>query len=337
MAETEQFLQSVFALMQFKVQPLLALLAEAFSELDAADEKDASKDECSVDNSKTMFRKKLDQLKMKDPGSFKRMIKNCKKNIPDEGHINILSLDVHFLLKLMIETKFLGLPDSNKEKCSMNHGDKCCSSCDHTQDEKKCKGCKTPEKHCGITCCKHCNVCYECYHEKLRVKLPYMNGKKSLDELIQNLRICWVFLLKKSLPTLMKCRNLVHETSEKIKPFFAGESNCIGNFKDMKNVDQLCRDIHFSTSVLCMVLMKSIPFKKDIQTRAKEMKQEIDEMFVYTADGKCQLARPSQEELKAYIKYVVSEQMIEEFEKRNKEGVYLFKNRKFAWGVFSIS
>ena len=316
---TQHFIQSGFTLMQFKVRPLLALLAEALPELNVADEKDENP---GVD-SKTSFQKELDRLKKKDI-NFKKMIKNCKKNYTDKGPV---SLDVHFLLKLMIETKFLELSDPNKGKCRLHHSDKCCSSCDHTQNEKKCKGCDTTENHCGIICCKHCNVCYRCHRDQLkRSKVLYMDGTKSLNDTKENLKICWVFPLMDSLSTLMKCRNLVHETPETVEPFLTGKSNSIGNFMNVKNVDYLCREIHFSAAVLCMAVIKSIPFAEDIKIKAKEMEQVIDKMFVYT-DGNCQLARPSHAELKAYLEYVVEKKVAEEFEKRSKKGVYLVKNR----------
>ena len=293
MAASEQFFQSIVVLMQFKVQPLVALLAEALLALDEA----VGKDESPVD-SETLFKKKIDQLKKEDP-SFKNMSRNCKRNISDNVDFKVLSLDVHFLLKLMIETNFLGLSDPKKGKCGLHNTEKCCSSCDHTQNDKKCKGCNTPEKHCGIICCKYCNVCYRCHRDQLkRSKVLYMDGTKSLNEFKENLKICWVFPLIKSLSTLMKCRNFVHETDATVKAFLTGQSECIGDFTNLKSVDQLCREIHFSTAVLCMVLRKSIPFAEDVQIKAKEMEIIIDKMFIYT-DEKCQLAPPNQREEKA--------------------------------------
>ena len=287
-----------------EIEPLAALLADAFSKNNDGDG-DGDGDD---DKKGSSFLKGIKRI-MKEP-SFKRMDINTKKPLFKDTKKNILkdtidieTLDVQFLLKLMKETSFLKL-ENIKGNCQRHNCETCCHYCDHDQEGKKCKRCETTQSDCGKICCSSCNECLKCQRSNLKQgKDEYMKGNIKMAELKQHCKVCWMFPLKESLETLQKCRNLVHESIKKIKPFFKNENGgSIGEFQNVANLDQLCREIHFAATVLTLVLSKSTLFDEDV-VKAKEFEQRIDKLFYYDSSLKLRLVSdPSMEKAYQYFK-----------------------------------
>ena len=334
MEKAKEFLSSVYALVQFEIQPLLALLAETFSELNVAE--DLAENNNHVVDSKphlTPIQKELDRVK--DEQNLKKMNNNLKK----DNLGNVSSWDVLYLLKLLKETSFLRITDHKKGKCRLHHTDKCCSNCDHTQKEK-CKFCNTPKKHCGIICCKYCNICHRCHQDQLKhTKKPYILNNISLSDLKKSQKVCWVFHLMKSLEFITDCRHLVHYPPKKTEPFFSCITKEIGDFKNQfDGSNHLCREIHFAVAVIYMTILNPLKPCEEMTNKAKEIERKIDNMFIYN-NGDCQMVLPSPKEEAAYQKHLstivdmvekcLEEKLAEQFEKLeiNKGGMYLVLHR----------
>ena len=273
----KEFLSSVYSLTVNEIQPLAALLADTFSKYnDGADVKKGSS-----------FLKGIKRI-MKEP-SFVKMNINTKKQLFKDfkkcilkDSIDIENLDVQLLLKLMKETSFLKLEHKQGE-CKRYNSETCCKDCDHDQEGKKCKQCYTTKSDCGKICCSSCNACLRCHRDQLkRGKEEYLKGNIKKDGLKQHCKICWIFPLKESLEILIKSRNLVHESLKKIEPFFQNENKgSIGDFKNIKNLDHLCKEIYFAATVLTLVLSKSKLFDEDVTKKAEEIEERIDKLFYY--------------------------------------------------------
>ena len=299
---SKEFLASVHSLTANEVHQLAALLADAFSKFNDGD-RDYEKDKKGAS-----FLKGIQRI-IKEPNFVKMHIntkmplfKNFKKGILKDS-IDIESLDVQFLLKLMKETSFLNL-ELKQGKCKRHNGDTCCQYCDHDQEGKKCKQCYTTKSDCGKICCSSCNECLNCQRRNLKDgKDEYLKGKIELNELKQHCKVCWMFPLKESLGILLNCRNLVHEPVKKIEPFFQNEEGSIGEFKNINNLDHICKEIHFAAKVLTLGLSKSKLFDEDVTKKAEEIEERIDKLFYY--DGASQLrlvSSPFMEE--AYKRFV---------------------------------
>ena len=255
-----------------EIQPLVALFADAFSKHNVGD---VSGDN---DNKGSSFLKEIQRV-MKEP-SFKRMnintknplFKNPEKCVILKDSIDIESLDIHFLLKLMKETSFLKL-EQQQGKCTLHHGETCCQYCDHGQEGEKCKQCDTTKVDCGKICCLSCNKCLRCHRDNLKHGIEeYLKGNIKMDELKQHSNACWMFPLKKSLEILLKCENLVHESIKKIES--AGGS--IGEFQNTssEHFDHLCKEIYFAAIVLTLVLSKTKFFDRDVGEEGKRNRKE---------------------------------------------------------------
>ena len=295
-----EFLESESCLRINEIQPLAALLADAFSKYN---------DDCNVtgddsggnEKEGSSFLKGIQRI-IKEK-SFVNMNINTKKDLFEDPEkctilrdtVDIKSLDVQFLLKLMKETSFLKLEKQGKEgKCQRHNGEKCCKYCDHDQEGKKCKQCDTTKSDCGKICCSSCNVCLKCHRRNLKDgKNEYLKGNIKMDDLKQSNQVCWMFPLKESLTTLLNCRNLVHVPSEKIEQLLKNGGGSIGEFQNIKNLDHLCKEIYFAATVLTLVLSKSNLFDRDVGKKAKEIEKRIDNMFYYDRTSQLRLSHPS--------------------------------------------
>ena len=314
----KEFLSSVYALIVNEIQPLASLLADTFSKYNDSDVVKSTGVEDVDDGSDgdkkngSSFLKGIKRI-MKEQ-SFVKMNINTKKQLFKDSKkcilkdsIDIESLDVQFLLKLMKETSFLKLEQQHGE-CKRHNSEKCCKDCDHDPKEgKKCKQCDTTKSDCGKICCSSCNECLKCQRRNLKDgKDEYMKGNIKLDELKLHCKVCWVFPLKESLEILQKCRNLVHESLKKIEPFFKNENGgFIGDFKNIKNLDHLCKEIYFAATALTLVLSKSNLFDEDVIIKAREIEERIDKMFYYDTSSKLTLVSDLSME-KAYENFKVN-------------------------------
>ena len=316
----KEFLSSVYALIVNEIQPLASLLADTFSKYNDSDEvkltgvedvDDGVENEDGDNKKGSSFLKGINRI-MKEQ-SFVKMNINTKKHLFKDSKkcilkdsIDIESLDVQFLLKLMKETSFLKL-EHKQGGCKRHNSETCCQYCDHNQEGKKCKKCDTTKSDCGKICCSSCNECLRCQRCNLKHgKDEYLKGKIELNELKQHCKVCWMFPLKESLEILQKCRNLVHESLKKIEPFFKNENGgFIGDFKNIKNLDHLCKEIYFAATALTLVLSKSNLFDEDVVNKAKEIEERIDKMFYYDASSKLTLVSNLSME-KAYENFKVN-------------------------------
>ena len=296
---SKEFLSSVYSFTVKEIQPLAALLADAFSKYNDSDVvkltgvedvDDGVEDGEDGDNKKgSSFLKEIKRI-MKEP-SFMKMNINTKKELFKDSKkcilkdsIDIESLDVQFLLKLMKETSFLKL-EQKQGGCKRHNSETCCQYCDHNQEGKKCKKCDTTKSDCGKICCSSCNECLRCQRRNLKDgKDEYLKGKIDMAELKKHCKVCWMFPLKESLEILQKCRNLVHLSSKKIE-----SGGCIGEFQNIKNLDRLCKEIYFAATVLTLVLSKSNLFDERVVKKAEEIEKRIDDLFYYVGTSKLRL------------------------------------------------
>ena len=314
---SKDFLASAYCLTINEINPLVALLADAFSKLEYDDDGNIIGYKHGDNDKKgSSFLKRIEQIMGEK--SFEKMNINTKKPLFEDHKKNILkdtidieTLDVQFLLKLMKETSFLKL--ENKEgECKLHNGDKCCQYCDHDQEGKKCKQCDTIKSDCGIICCSSCVRCLRCHRHQLKSsEEDYWKNKITMVQLKQ-CKICWMFPLKQSLEILLKCRNLVHESPTKIEPFFKNESGgSIGEFKNITDLDQLCKKIYFAATVLSIVLSKSTLFDESVKEKAIEIEERIDKLFYYNHYMKLILVSDPVKE-KTYKHYILNLDLVKD-------------------------
>ena len=285
---SEEFLASVYSLIVKEIQPLAALLVDAFSKYNDNDQ------DGDNDNEGSSFLKGIQRIMGEK--NFEKMNLNTKKPLFKDHKKNILKdtidikiLDVQLLLKLMKETTFLKL-EHKRGKCIRHNGDTCCKDCDHDHEGTKCKQCDTTKADCGKICCSSCKGCLRCHRYQLKSSEEnYWKNKITMDQLKQ-CKICWMFPLIQSLEILLKCRNLVHEPAAKIEPFFMdGNGGSIGEFRKITDLDQLCKKIYFAATVLTIVLSKSSLFDASVKEKAKQIEKRIDDLFYFNHSIKLRL------------------------------------------------
>ena len=300
--ESTEFLYSLYCLIHNEIQPLAALIADSFAKFN-----DKGYDK---DKEGSSFLKRLGETK--EEKYIKKMIINTRKQFFDEpgtkretikNTLNVWDVDCQILLNLMKQTTFLNL-QYKKGKCQRLNTEKCCPDCDHDgTKEKRCKHCPAIESECGMICCLSCNSSVTWQNNEMERVKDSLKGTKSLIDVIKHSKICWVFALKNSFEVLLKCRNLVsHETKNKVEQFFKKGSGEIGNFKDIKNLDHLCREIYFAANTLTLALSKSTFFDDDenVKSEAEKKQKKIEKCF--DISSRLRLEDFKKEMYDAYIK-----------------------------------